>query len=606
MEVYSTRRDIQVLRGFSVIAVVLFHFYPHIFPRGYLGVDIFFVISGYLLVPKMLEIGSKSDESLSKFFLKRFARLTPALCITIAFFSTWIVLFGPLEEQRFAFAQAITAVLNLSNVQAFRLSQGNYFNPNPNGLLHTWSLSVEQQLYFAIPLVLILFTSIRKKIVFLKLLLVILSLYFFMMKFTTINFFPLEILNNREFYYFSPLFRGFEFLLGAMIRIHFDRRNKGFLQQRYLWPLLLVVTIMKIPEEIGLAGVLLLSSLILAKPTTPIKIFNSFERMGDSSYSIYLIHLPVVYIFSYYFQSIGLFHFLGAISLILFLSEVSRKYIEVKFRDFFLEKSKSAQVKMAFSFSLTTLILLAVLRIGSVNYYWVGVPPTLGGTINCDQGDYGNCGHPSSTERNFLLIGDSHAAAIADTFKSVFSQTSNAIVMYGRGCPLKYESTVSKEVTSSCDEYMNNVFEMLQKYKFDVIVSQRSSLVSENAPAYNRDLLSAVRKISIMAENVYLISPNYELREGQSQGKTIDLSKPDICVDISDLNPTPRNDYRYLVNNVVSKNVTVIDSAEFFSGNDCHFIKRNNQYLYWDSNHLSTAGADFYSRIFKRILLERS
>jgi peptidoglycan/LPS O-acetylase OafA/YrhL len=607
VKVYTTRRDIQVLRGVSVIAVVLFHFYPQIFSKGYLGVDVFFVISGYLLIPKMLEIGSTPDDNLSSFFLKRFARLTPALCVTIVLFCTWMFLFGPLEDQRFAFAQAITAVLNLSNIEAFRLSQGDYFNPNPNGLLHTWSLSVEQQIYFILPFLLVMFSNMRRKISLIYLFLAVLAVHFLFMRFTLFNFAPVDILNNRGFYYFSPLFRGFEFLLGAVIRLQSGRREMHFLNQKYLWPLILIVLTVKIPDEISLVCILLISVLILAKPEKPIKGSNIFAKIGDRSYSIYLIHFPIIYIFNYYFASLNFPQFLVTVSLILVLSELSRKYLEIKYRGNFLKKSKAFQGKTVIMISAMTLIFLIALRIGSVNYYWMGNPPILGGSINCEAGDYGNCGIPSSSKKNFLLVGDSHAAAIADSFRSVFSgPTSNAVVMYGRGCPLHLKLSDSEDVSAPCNQYMKNVFEMLQNYEFDVIIAQRSSLVSTEPDEYRRDLLSSINRISNMAGQVYIISPNYELREGHSQGISIDLIRAEICIDISDLNQTPRNDFKYLMNGVISENVDFIDSAKIFSGNKCHYIKKNSKYLYWDSNHLSTDGAEFYKAAFTKILSEIS
>ena len=155
----KTRRDIQALRGISVLGVLLFHLFPTFFKSGFLGVDVFFVISGFLLTPSIKRIveaeRSNQKQQLKEFYLRRFFRLTPALVATVILFSIWMFLFGPLGEQRFAFIQGLTALMYLANIQAFRLSQGDYFNPDPNGLLHTWSLSTEEQIFIVLPFILI-------------------------------------------------------------------------------------------------------------------------------------------------------------------------------------------------------------------------------------------------------------------------------------------------------------------------------------------------------------------------------------------------------------------------------------------------------------------
>jgi peptidoglycan/LPS O-acetylase OafA/YrhL len=606
VKVYTTRGDIQVLRAVSVVVVVLFHFYPKVFSQGYLGVDVFFLISGYLLVPKMLRIGTEPNESLSNFFLTRFARLTPALFVTTMLFCAWMLLLGPLEDQRFTFAQAITAVLNLSNFEAYRLSQGNYFSPNPNGLLHTWSLSVEQQLYFVIPLFLIGIRSARMKVFFLHLITVALFFYFFIMVFTNINTSELEILNNRNFFYFSPLFRGFEFLIGGLVRLYVDSKYHRRINQRYFWlPLIIFLTI-RLPDELNLIGTLLVSAIILAGSVNPIRDKNFLVKLGNSSYSIYLVHLPVVYIFKYYFEELSIFHFTVASLFIIGLGQVSRKHIEVKYKNVILGQEKTCQWKTALRMSTLVLSLLIILRIGSVNYYWIGTPPTLAGTIECDVGDYGNCGEFSSTKANYLLIGDSHAAAMANSFRTVFSdEVTNGVVMYGRGCPLRYNPSASSKDKSPCDQYFENVLKILHKHKPSVIISQRSSLASNLQSEYRRDLLSAVNQISKVAESVYVISPNYEFRKGQSQGNFLDLFRSELCVDTNKLDPTPYEDLNYLKNGVINEKVKFIETAKLFSGNGCQYLKRAGSYLYWDSNHLSAAGAETYRSSFKSILEER-
>ena len=158
------RRDIQVLRGLAVLAVVLFHAKESYFPLGYLGVDVFFVISGFVVTPLILRIfteqamGARRFSNLRDFYKRRFYRLAPALAVTLAISAISVFLLGPIaDHQRFA-RQGIATLLLAGNLGASKYS-GDYFSPNP--LVHTWSLSVEEQIYIFLPLILMLIFTIR-------------------------------------------------------------------------------------------------------------------------------------------------------------------------------------------------------------------------------------------------------------------------------------------------------------------------------------------------------------------------------------------------------------------------------------------------------------
>ena len=164
------RRDIQVLRGLAVLAVVLFHADESYFPLGYLGVDFFFVISGFVVTPLILRIfdnqvnvvgGGGRLSKLRYFYKRRFYRLAPALGVSLTISAILIFLFGSVyDHQRFA-KQGIATLLLLGNFGAYKYS-GDYFSPTPNPLVHTWSLSVEEQIYILLPLILMLILHNRR------------------------------------------------------------------------------------------------------------------------------------------------------------------------------------------------------------------------------------------------------------------------------------------------------------------------------------------------------------------------------------------------------------------------------------------------------------
>jgi peptidoglycan/LPS O-acetylase OafA/YrhL len=119
------RRDIQVLRGLAVLAVLLFHAEESYFPLGYLGVDVFFVVSGFVVTPLILQIFTDQANgwgvlsNLRYFYMRRFYRLAPALAVMLSISAVTIFLLGPIaDHQRFA-RQGIATLLLVGNFGAY-------------------------------------------------------------------------------------------------------------------------------------------------------------------------------------------------------------------------------------------------------------------------------------------------------------------------------------------------------------------------------------------------------------------------------------------------------------------------------------------------------
>tara|TARA_R110001583_G_scaffold103705_2_gene250998 strand:+ start:387 stop:995 length:609 start_codon:yes stop_codon:yes gene_type:complete len=152
------RTDINGLRAWAVVAVVLFHFGVPGFDGGFIGVDVFFVISGFLMtgiiLGKLLTPNRESSFSLLGFYLARARRIIPALmalCIALLILGWY---FLPTYDYRMLATHVITALLFISNIKFWR--EAGYFDPASHEklLLHTWSLSVEWQFYLLFPIVL--------------------------------------------------------------------------------------------------------------------------------------------------------------------------------------------------------------------------------------------------------------------------------------------------------------------------------------------------------------------------------------------------------------------------------------------------------------------
>ena len=210
----SYRPEIDGLRAISVIAVILYHVEIifkdfKLFSGGFIGVDIFFVISGYLITSLIIkEIYETNNFSLLNFYKRRSRRILPALfgMIAISIFFAWTYL---TPDSFIQYSKSIlSSVFFFSNY--FFYFEGLVYNAEDSllkPLLHTWSLSVEEQFYILFPILLIFVTRFLKKD-FLSFFIIVFTLSFIISVFVTKN--------NSAFSFFSTFSRGWEF-----IAVHF-------------------------------------------------------------------------------------------------------------------------------------------------------------------------------------------------------------------------------------------------------------------------------------------------------------------------------------------------------------------------------------------------
>lgn len=201
------RADIDGLRALAIISVIIFHVFPHSLHGGFTGVDIFFVISGYLITGHILKEQDDKKFSLINFYNRRIKRIFPAL-LAVLFFSAsagYFILLGAEYKELGKHIAAGTAYV--SNI--ILKNEAGYFDTATElkPLIHLWSLAIEEQFYFIWPLILIITRRINANRFFIILISLLISF--------SINIFNIQNLPINTFY--LPFYRFWELLIGSAI-----------------------------------------------------------------------------------------------------------------------------------------------------------------------------------------------------------------------------------------------------------------------------------------------------------------------------------------------------------------------------------------------------
>ncbi|NDV69020.1 acyltransferase family protein [Dysgonomonas sp. 25] len=417
------RKDIQGLRAIAVLSVWIFHLNENILPGGFIGVDIFFVISGFLISSIILHQKENNKFTFQNFYISRIKRIIPAyyvflIVITVA----TILVYLPADllfNYRLKFLHSF--IFNSNNYFA---TLDNYFGAasTENPLLHTWTLAIEMQFYLFLPLLVFLLN--RKRCLYIAIIICVL-LY---------SYAQYQILSGyQNLMYFSLPARIPEFLLGVILSLIKWENKLSDLFQSILGGigfLLIVLSTIFFNSDTLFPGLTTLipcfgAILILANKKGGVNKILSNKVMvyiGELSYSIYLWHWGILALMRYYYVEYELTfaQYLFAILLTFFLSYISYQYIENKFR-----KLNLKQFLIYFSVVPVTIIILGLsmkainLFIHNNNYpaHLVSSEPM--GLNNHAQFIKDDILGDTSSKDTLLLLGHSHALVMKPFLDSI-------------------------------------------------------------------------------------------------------------------------------------------------------------------------------------------
>jgi peptidoglycan/LPS O-acetylase OafA/YrhL len=422
------RYDINALRAFAVFGVILFHYKVGIFKGGFTGVDVFFVISGYLMSKIIINGISKQKFSYIDYLRKRIQRIVPALLFLITVLTiAGFFLYFP-EDYKLNEKNAAASIAFFSNILYWRSS--SYFAPasDTNLFLHTWSLSVEWQFYLIFPLILIILRRYLKTnrnylqlFIPATIFLIIFSVYFTKHSPTT----SFYLLPTRAW---EMLLGGVAFLLEPFLRG--DKWRKPIAVLGYLMILgsfLLLNNSLPWPGIFTLLPTSATFLIIISSCNDFFVIKNSATQfIGKISYSLYLWHWPVYVITQYYGIGTETINVLLFIIVSVTLGYISFNYIEsIKFK-----RSRQIIVLMVVCFAVTAgisryntnTILFQKKTIEITSYpkrdkkdkqYGIGICHV----DNFQEYNKDSCLCIDKGKKNILLIGDSHMGELAQSFR---------------------------------------------------------------------------------------------------------------------------------------------------------------------------------------------
>jgi peptidoglycan/LPS O-acetylase OafA/YrhL len=429
------RHDIQFLRGFAVLAVLFYHAGVFSISGGYLGVDVFFVISGYLITNIIMRDMDAGTFSFGAFYLRRAKRLLPAAYSTFVVTTLLCYAFLTTSQWDDYLEQLIGAVTFTANIVL--PSQTGYFESAAEGkpLLHVWSLSLEEQYYLVTPLLLLLLKPRFRTIVFSVALIASLACC---VLFVTLPFsyWRIPSMNSESMAFFLLPARAWELLAGSIIAWLMIRIPSASVHKIYKILALIIASLVVIspfdtvhPRGDAIIVVIATGAMLIGNSNwLPRNIItNLIAKIGDWSYSLYLVHWPL-FALAYigYIGDIPIYIKVLLVIASVALAYLQYEYVEQRFR-YGWHENRGRTIKWLVAVSLVVIISPApAVVINNLKNQQAGNkfdylhPPYLGLSKNCTEGEAVVDPQSCATSGNprYAVWGDSFAMHLVPGLKT--------------------------------------------------------------------------------------------------------------------------------------------------------------------------------------------
>jgi peptidoglycan/LPS O-acetylase OafA/YrhL len=615
----NLKLEIQGLRAFAVSIVVIFHLLPFSLPGGFVGVDVFFVISGFLITSMLYPATSNTPViNLTAFYFGRARRLFPALLVLL-FFCCMIATYSLLPDDLITFSYSLqSTLLYVSNW--YFASQSGYFSDalGQNLLLHTWSLGVEEQFYLLFPLLLLLCQRLtRQQLIWLLAGLCILSF--------GASVYAIDVAKDSAFFA-SPL-RFFQFWIGSILALS-RIQNKLDSRLNDLLSLLSVLALLYCCFYYNKSTAFPGFAAALPSFATLVLIFSLQDRssklrylftnpvavgVGNISYSVYLWHWPLIVFYKMEISvGINFTQFVLLFMLSLCLGWLSWRFVEKPFRshhscDQYPASTSICNKKLLIGLLISTGLLFAFTfvvleqqgfsdrfsraQLRTATYLKPPVDNSRRGqcfitSAYADASGYDAdlCLKPDKSRLNVLLLGDSHAAHWYHQLKSGWP-AYHILQANASGCKPLLDSPGDPR----CTTLMTSVFtQTLEIYKYNAFV------LSARWDA--KDLPQLVKTVNYLSKfgRVYVIGPLLQYNQ----------SLPRLLIKYADSADAAKQILRHSnIEKVVKLDLLMKERLQSLPVqylslfelqcqlNQCIFQTEDQIPLQWDFSHLTDEGA---------------
>lgn len=617
------RHDIQGLRGIAILLVVFFHA-GVLFRGGFVGVDVFFVISGFVITSSLLR-RIRTNERIGPiaFYGRRIRRLLPALAAMLAVvlgMSTW---FSEIAARTQTVSTGRFATFSTANLYLYRFRPDGYFEQTEktNALIHTWSLSLEEQFYLLFPFLVLLSIwiagrFIRQPVVTLRFLSFGVGIASLVVCIIASNIeitgLPALISNkigtnviDQRFAFYLPFGRAWEFLAGVWLATLNPRTDKGMTGRlrSYIGIGFIVTSAIFFTGATRFPGIFALLPVVGASlvidtrnySTLICKVLSSrpLRWLGDRSYGWYLWHWPLIQFVRPFWPGNQLAS-VGAGLFALAPAMLSYKFLENPLRR--LKKWRSP-IRMAFLISIS--LSLPIVAIATTRDLAPELDFHLDARMGCEYGNLqslnpeGNCTiRIANSVGHAVLIGDSHAGHLSEAFvEAAHANQLDATIAVNGNHPYLF---MPWDMSKTRENYPFKSLETMEIFRPQVVVIAQSSY-NTDGPAdvpWGDQFVPILRQLERMGIPVVVVAaslvPESRPRECSIFQTSIGACPADKQVSTRKLlearNPRFEEEKRAIAQ---VKNSVLMDAAPILCPISTCAVYRDGKWWWRDDAHLS-------------------